>query len=137
MRSTASWSSRSTPRPVRSVTDRMTRTSLRTGCDQPVVSRGMSPLRLVVPLVVAAGLLAGCGSKPAPTSGAPTPDQTAPPTTAVAGGPTPTTPRTTGTTGSGDWPSPEDCVSYDPTALTTRYDAGFWTVSDGSVEAVR
>ena len=97
----------------------------------------MSPLRLVVPLVVAAGLLTGCGGKSASTSVAPTPDQTAPATTAATAGPTPTTARTTATSGGGDWPSPEDCVSYDPTSLTTHYEAGVWTVGDGSVEAVR
>ena len=95
----------------------------------------MSPLRLVVPLVVAAALLTGCGGKQAATSGAPTPDQTAPPpatttTSAVKQSPT-------AISGGGDWPAPEDCVSYDPTALTTHYEAGFWTVGDGSVEVAR
>ena len=97
----------------------------------------MSPFRLVIPLVVAASLLAGCGGKQATTSGAPTPDQTAPTTTAAVT-PSPTPRATTGGTGGGgDWPSPEDCVSYDPTGLTTQYEAGFWTVTDGSVEAAR
>ena len=95
----------------------------------------MSPLRLVVPLVVAATLLAGCGGKQAPTSGAPTPDQTVPATTAAQDSPKPT--QTSAGGDSGDWPSPADCVSYDPTALTTHYEAGIWTVGDGSVEAAR
>jgi len=94
----------------------------------------MSPLRLAVPLVVAGALLAGCGGKQAATSGPPTPDQTVPTTTtAVTLNPTP---ATTGG-GGGDWPSPEDCVSYDPTSLTTHYEAGIWTVGDGSAEAGR
>jgi hypothetical protein len=97
----------------------------------------MSPLRLVVPLVVGAALLAGCGGKQAATSGAPTPDQTVPTTTttgAVNPGPTATS---SGSSDGGGWPSPEDCVSYDPTSLTTHYEAGVWTVGDGSVEVAR
>jgi hypothetical protein len=98
----------------------------------------MSPLRLVVPLVVAAALLAGCGSKQAPTSGGPTADQTVPATTAaVTPGSTPAATNGGGSGGGGDWPSPEDCVSYNPTSLTTHYEAGIWTVGDGSVEAAR
>jgi hypothetical protein len=97
----------------------------------------MSPLRLAVPLVVAGALLAGCGGKQATTSGAPTPDQTAPTTTAaVAPSSKPTATNGGGSSG-GDWPSPEDCVSYDPTSLTTHYEAGIWTVGDGSAEAAR
>ena len=102
----------------------------------------MSPLRLVVPLVVAAALLTGCGGKPASTSGAPA---TTTPATAATNPPPATTPRTTATscgtcgagTDGGDWPSPADCVSYDPAALSTHYEAGIWTVTDGSVEAAR
>ena len=97
----------------------------------------MSPFRLVVPLVVAAALLTGCGGKQATTGGAPTPDQTAPTaTTTAAVKPSPT--ATSGGTGDGGgWPSPEDCVSYDPANAKRNYDGEAWTVSDGSVEVLR
>jgi hypothetical protein len=35
------------------------------------------------------------------------------------------------------WPSPEDCVSYNPGSVTVKYEAGSYTVSDGSKVVVR
>ncbi len=37
----------------------------------------------------------------------------------------------------GQWPSPLDCVSYDPAALTTVYAAGVWAVKQNQNEIVR
>jgi hypothetical protein len=35
------------------------------------------------------------------------------------------------------WPSPEDCVSYDPAHLAVHYEAGVFVVSDGATEVAR
>jgi hypothetical protein len=104
----------------------------------------MSPLRLAAPLVLAGVLLAAsaCGGKAQPDAAPPAATTTAPP---LAGGGTPTstpaTSKTTATTGSAgssaDWPSPADCISYDPAGLTTRYEAGIWTVNYGAIEVIK
>jgi len=102
------------------------------------------PVRLAAPLVLAAILLvaAGCGGKSGPDALGPAPATTGQPPTGTAEPPksgAPTTARTTSTTTSStsDWPSPEDCVSYNPAALTTHYEAGIWTVGNGSAEVAR
>jgi len=85
---------------------------------------------------------AGCGGKsssdaagpgPAATTGQPSgttqpPKSDAPPTT----GRTTTTSSTTS-----DWPNPEDCISYNPSTLTTAFSSGVYTVSSGSVAVIR
>jgi hypothetical protein len=35
------------------------------------------------------------------------------------------------------WPSPEDCISYNPANVTVQYEAGFYTVADGSLVVMR
>ena len=35
------------------------------------------------------------------------------------------------------WPSPEDCVTYNPSAVTVKYEAGIFTVADGATEVAR
>jgi hypothetical protein len=35
------------------------------------------------------------------------------------------------------WPSPEDCISYNPGAVAVKYEAGGYTVTDGSKVVVR
>jgi hypothetical protein len=88
--------------------------------------------------------VAGCGSKPSTVV-----DPTASGTLAV-GSAAPTTPaatpaKTTGGTsgggtsggGSSDWPSPEDCVSYNPTNVTVHYEAGIFQVNDGTKVVMR
>jgi hypothetical protein len=102
----------------------------------------MPPIRLAAPLVLAGILLAatGCGgSKPAPQVIGPAPNATTgqPTPTAPAGGSPASPARTTGNTSSSDWPSPEDCISYNPSNLTTHYENGIWTVASGSVLVIR
>jgi hypothetical protein len=35
------------------------------------------------------------------------------------------------------WPTPEDCISYNPNNLTSHYEAGIWAINDGSKEVMR
>src|SRR5262245_33184276 len=96
------------------------------------------PVRLAAPLAIAAILLfaAGCGGKsgpdaigPAPTAttGQPAPTGSGQPS--KTGGPAPTTTKTT-TSSTSDWPSPEDCISYNPSTLTIHYEAGFYAINN-------
>lgn len=39
--------------------------------------------------------------------------------------------------GGGSWPSPEDCISYDASTVTTNYAAGVWSIRAGTTELVR
>jgi hypothetical protein len=96
----------------------------------------MSPLKAAAPLV-ALLCLAACGSKAAPAAAPPATTTAVPTATTGDPGPAPTTVRGTATTAAADWPSPEDCVSYNPASLTTHYEAGIWTVTYGSVEVIR
>lgn len=98
-------------------------------------------------LLVTLGATA-CGSRaatPDPTetdaSGAPVlgtdaPAGTAaPPTTDTGGGGG--TGDGGGGGGGGAWPSPEDCIAYDPNTVTVNYAAGVWSVRAGTTELVR
>jgi hypothetical protein len=108
----------------------------------------MAPIRtvrLAVPLALAGILLlaAGCGSKsgpdalgPAPTATTGQPSPAATGDLPKTGGPATNTTKTTSSSTS-DWPSPEDCISYNPSSLTTHYEAGVWVVSNGSVAVAR
>lgn len=42
-----------------------------------------------------------------------------------------------GSGGGGAWPSPEDCIAYDPNTVTVNYAAGVWSVRAGTTELVR
>ena len=107
----------------------------------------MAPIRsvrLATPLVLAGILLlaAGCGGKSSPDALGPAPNATTgQPSPTVSGGlpksggPATTTKTTSSSTA--DWPSPEDCISYNPSALTTHYEAGVFVVSNGSVAVAR
>jgi hypothetical protein len=95
--------------------------------------------------VVLAAILfvaAGCGGKSNPDAAGPGPAATTGQPSGTAQPPKsdapPTTGRTTTTSSStSDWPSPEDCISYNPSTLTTHYEAGIWVVSSGSVAVIR
>ena len=39
--------------------------------------------------------------------------------------------------GGGGWPSPEDCISYDPNTVTANYAAGVWSIRAATTELVR
>src|SRR5262245_46611351 len=97
------------------------------------------PLALVFALATTA-----CGGKAAPNT-------TEPPGTGVIGGPSETPSATAGTETTppdpgpttaapppqAQWPSPLDCISYDPNGLTSVYEAGVWSIKQGSNEIVR
>jgi hypothetical protein len=93
-------------------------------------------------LVIAAVLFvaAGCGGKSSPDAAGPGPTATTGQPSGTAQPPKsdapPTSGRTTTTSSTSDWPSPEDCKSYNPSALTTHYEAGVWAVFNGSVNVV-
>jgi hypothetical protein len=98
----------------------------------------------LAPVAIACVLVAGtaCGGK-TETPGAGVVDQSA--GTDSSGGPAATTqppaggqplpPPNTGPAAS--WPTPEDCISYNPNNLTVRYEAGLYAVNDGSSVVVR
>jgi hypothetical protein len=72
----------------------------------------------------------------ASTPGGSPPASSAPAPSVTAGtGSSPTAGGPTGSGGSGTaaaWPSPADCVSYDPTTVTVAYEAGVYQVTDGT-----
>jgi len=104
-------------------------------------------------LVLAAG--AGCAAKadnPGGTGAPPVDEPQATPTTPAATGTTPPgRPADGGGAGTGggsggggttkppasSWPSPADCVSYSPAAVTVNYNAGYYTVYDGATVVLR
>jgi len=77
-------------------------------------------------------LLAACGSKPDETGPAPvastvlTPSATPVASTKVTITPAPPS-----------WPTPEDCISYNPGSITSHYEAGIYQISDGSHVVLR
>jgi hypothetical protein len=115
--------------------------------------RDMRRISIVAPLVVVCALAAGagCGNKSnnagvggladAPSTGvsaAPSPSVTDGGSTTPPGGTPTTTPAKTKTPVP-SWPTPEDCVSYNPTSVTLTGDAtsGTFTISDGSTVVMR
>jgi hypothetical protein len=99
--------------------------------------RGMARVATIALLALAAG--AGCATKANNGGGTqnaaidPTPSAT-PPVTGEGGGPNPdpTGPPATSTkTQAPSWPTPEDCVSYNPANLTLSFAQGRYTVADG------
>jgi hypothetical protein len=108
----------------------------------------MPPIRrLTAPLLLAGILLAaaGCGSKagsaqaatlPSATTAQPSP--TGQPGSTGGGQPATTTTKGTATTSTtSDWPSPEDCTTYNPSALTVQFANGVYTVTNGSILVIR
>ena len=107
-------------------------------------SSDMRRLLAAAPAAVLVVLATGCGSssgggQPEPT-GAAVFDQSSPSAAATGTGGAPAT-QNTGNTGGGNtqaqWPSPEDCISYNPNNVTSRYEAGIWAIVDGNTEIMR
>jgi hypothetical protein len=74
----------------------------------------------------------------APPAHTPTPTTEATPDPAPPPPPPPPKPASNGGSGSSSsWPTPEDCISYNPAALTMAYDAGYYTVKEGSKVVLR
>jgi hypothetical protein len=99
-----------------------------------------TPLALVLVL----GATTGCGATPASPGTDPsaagvlgTPGASGEPTAApTSAGPGPGA-GTTAAPPPAQWPSPLDCISYEPTALTKVYAAGVWSIKQGSNEIAR
>ena len=93
-------------------------------------------LIFLVPLVILTAA-AGCDSGKPETQGPPEISTVATPTDGPA---TPAAPGASPSRGSGGgspavpaaWPSPEDCLTYDPGNLTKQYAAGIHQIMDGS-----
>ena len=99
-----------------------------------------TPLALVLFL----GAATGCGATPATPGADPSgagvlgPGESpsaSPGTETTPAGPGPGT--TTAPPPAAQWPSPLDCISYEPTALTKVYAAGVWSIKQGSNEIAR
>lgn len=94
-----------------------------------------------------AGVLAasaGCGNKSEDTTTSPTVSTVLSPTAAPADSPpagvvasasTASSPK--GSPAAPSWPTPEDCVSYNPANVTVNYAAGIYQINDGSKVVMR
>jgi hypothetical protein len=103
----------------------------------------MRRLLAAAPAAVLLLLASACGSSSGTGQAEPTAsgvfDQTSPSAAATNTGGAPAT-QNTGNTGGNtqaQWPSPEDCVSYNPSNVKSRYEAGIWAIVDGNIEVMR
>jgi hypothetical protein len=92
---------------------------------------------LATPLAIACVLAAGAGCAGQAPAGAGPTSNGSPPVTAGATPATTNPPAGSTTAAPPAWPSPADCVSYNPNALTVHYEAGVYTVTEGSTVVVR
>jgi hypothetical protein len=87
-------------------------------------------LRFAAIAVLTLAVGAGCGKKSPGAASAP--DPSSPPvaaTTPASAAPIPDgSPEPVGT----GWPSPEDCITYNPTTVTATFANGTYTVTDGT-----
>jgi hypothetical protein len=100
----------------------------------------MRRLPLLAPLLVAALLATGCGSTSDDTTtsptvsteltGSPGPDSSTGTPASARPSAVPSAARSSAAAAS--WPSPEDCVSYNPANVTVFYEAGIHEVRDGN-----
>jgi hypothetical protein len=99
-------------------------------------------------MLLVLGAATGCGGANLASNSTPsasTPAPTANPSAQGAGGkgadPQPTNNNNTGGGSAGgraaSWPSPEDCITYNPNNLTKKYEAGIWTINDGDTQVMR
>ena len=102
----------------------------------------LSPARFTAVAVLVLAAAAGCGPKS--TTGTPPPSSpTAPPSGpgAQAIGSNPPTSKgtttTTKTSAASSGNTSEDCVSYNPNNVTMHYEAGIFTIDDGSKQVMR
>lgn len=104
---------------------------------------GLVRCMIVGAVALAAG--AGCGT-PTEQVGDPQPTTTQsgtlgesnPPTTPTDPDPEPTSqPTKPSTQQTSSWPSPSDCISYNPNALSVNYEAGIYSIREGSKEVLR
>jgi hypothetical protein len=106
--------------------------------------RGVRTIGWAVGAAVLLTGLAACGGTSSPTAGGPVSTPTTASTdaslgqaatTAPAPGPAPV--KTSTNTGDPNWPSPADCISYNPRNVTVSYANGIYTVADGSTVVMK
>jgi hypothetical protein len=98
-----------------------------------------------VAIICVLGAATGCGgtdnpANPGPSASTPTTDPSAGGVGGQAPDPTPTNNNGSGGGSGGqasDWPTPEDCIAYNPNNLTKKYEAGIWTINDGNTQVMR
>jgi hypothetical protein len=105
-----------------------------------------------VAIIFMLGAATGCGGADTPAAPAPGASTTTPTEDpqVVGDAPAPAASNAGGSGGGGggggggsgggqaaDWPSPEDCITYNPNNLTKRYEAGIWTINDGGIQVMR
>lgn len=98
----------------------------------------MRPISLVAPLAMVCVLAAsaGCAKKSDSTATTPTVSTVLSPSAAPTASSGPTAAKTT-SAAAPSWPTPEDCVSYNPASVTVNYEAGIYSVNDGSKVVMR
>jgi hypothetical protein len=105
----------------------------------------MRRIFIAAPMTVLGLLLAasGCANSPATPSSEPSADGALGTATETSTATAEAT-ATTGAPGGGtttnttvQWPSPLDCISYNPNAITVNYAAGVWAVKESQNEIVR
>jgi len=101
----------------------------------------MRRLLAAAPVAVLLVLATACGSssnnaQPAPTGSAVF-EEASPSAAATGTTGAPATQNTGGGNTQAQWPSPEDCVSYNPGNVKSRYEAGIWVIVDGTIEVMR
>jgi hypothetical protein len=95
----------------------------------------MRRISLALPLAVI-GLLAtgaSCGTKANQAGPTPVVSSVVTPSNAPNSSPT----KVTSSPAASDWPSPEDCISYNPGNVTSNYAAGIYEIRDGSKVILR
>jgi hypothetical protein len=94
----------------------------------------MQRLSLALPLAVIGVLAMGasCGSKP---QAAPVVSTVVTPSAIPVSSPDPG--KATGSPAPPSWPTPEDCITYNPSNVTSHYEAGIYQINDGSKIVLR
>lgn len=100
-----------------------------------------------VAIICVLGATSGCGGTNTPADPGASGSATTAASAEAVGGQAPDPTPTSGGNGGGgggagggqtsDWPTPEDCIAYNPNNLTKRYEAGIWTVNDGNTQVMR
>jgi len=102
----------------------------------------MRRLLAAAPVAVLLVLATACGSpsntaQPPASTGTGVFEQASPSAAATGTTGAPATQSTGGGNTQAQWPSPEDCISYNPNNVTSRYEAGIWAIVDGNTEVMR
>jgi hypothetical protein len=97
----------------------------------------MRALILIAPLTVAAVLLTGCVSKTSDSATQATPSAATALSPSAEPATSPVTAASSKPPAAPSWPTPEDCVTYNPASVSVSFAGGLYTVTDGSVVVMR